>query len=74
MEKLFTVIDETATLLQEELKCSYLEAVAETGENLFHGDVLQEEVNELLKKRLKKRTHPFGYMIGTMNIFVKRYN
>jgi site-specific DNA-methyltransferase (adenine-specific) len=54
LEKLFTIIDETATWLQEELKCSYLEAVAETGENLFHGDVLQEEVNELLKKRLKK--------------------
>ncbi|AST06457.1 SAM-dependent methyltransferase [Anoxybacillus flavithermus] len=54
MEKLFTVIDETATWLQEELKCSYLEAVAETGENLFHEDVLQEEVSELLKKRLQK--------------------
>ncbi|ASA97669.1 class I SAM-dependent methyltransferase [Anoxybacillus flavithermus] len=54
MEKLFTVIDETATWLQEELKCSYLEAVAETGENIFHEDVLQEEVSELLKKRLKK--------------------
>ncbi|MBE2906151.1 class I SAM-dependent methyltransferase [Anoxybacillus flavithermus] len=54
LEKLFTVIDETATWLQEELKCSYLEAVAETGENIFHEDVLQEEVSELLKKRLKK--------------------
>ena len=54
LEKLFTIIDETATWLQEELKCSYLEAVAETGENLFHGDVLQEEVSELLKKRLQK--------------------
>ncbi|KHF28854.1 hypothetical protein LR68_02424 [Anoxybacillus sp. BCO1] len=54
LEKLFTIIDETATWLQEELKCSYLEAVAETGENLFHGDVLQEEVNELIKKTFKK--------------------
>lgn len=54
LEKLFTIIDEAATWLQEELKCSYLEAVAETGENLFYGDVLQEEVSELLKKRLQK--------------------
>jgi site-specific DNA-methyltransferase (adenine-specific) len=54
IERLFTVFDHTALVLQEELKCSYLEAVAETGENLFHGDVLQEEVSELSKKRLKK--------------------
>ncbi|MBW3111490.1 class I SAM-dependent methyltransferase [Bacillus sp. MCCB 382] len=55
VESLFGIIDETATLLQEELACSYLEAVAETGENLFQGDVLQEEVNELTKKRLNKK-------------------
>jgi site-specific DNA-methyltransferase (adenine-specific) len=54
VERLFMLFDRTATLLQEELKCSYLEAVAETGENLFHGDVLQEEVSELSQKRLKK--------------------
>ncbi|MGM0830174.1 MAG: class I SAM-dependent methyltransferase [Bacillota bacterium] len=55
VESLFGIIDETATLLQEELACSYLEAVAETGENLFQGDVLQEEVSELTKKRLNKK-------------------
>jgi site-specific DNA-methyltransferase (adenine-specific) len=54
VERLFTLFDRTAILLQEELKCSYLEAVAETGENLFHEDVLQEEVSELTRKRLKK--------------------
>jgi site-specific DNA-methyltransferase (adenine-specific) len=54
IEKLFTMFDKTATILQEELQCSYLEAVAETGENVFHGDVLQEEVSELNAKRLKK--------------------
>ncbi|MFT4414989.1 class I SAM-dependent methyltransferase [Fredinandcohnia humi] len=54
MEKLFTVIDNTATILKEELSCSYLEAVAETGENLFQGTILQEEVSELSKKRLEK--------------------
>jgi len=54
VERLFTLFDRTATLLQEELKYSYLEAVAETGENLFHGQVLQEEVSELSQKRLRK--------------------
>lgn len=53
VERLFTVVDETARILQEELQCTYLEAVAETGENLFHGDVLQDEVSELNAKRLK---------------------
>jgi site-specific DNA-methyltransferase (adenine-specific) len=55
VESLFGIINETATLLQEELACSYLEAVAETGENLFQGDVLQEEASELTKKRLNKK-------------------
>ncbi|NNU83317.1 class I SAM-dependent methyltransferase [Geobacillus sp. BMUD] len=55
VERLFTVFDETAQILQEELQCTYLEAVAETGENLFHGDVLQDEVSELNAKRLKKQ-------------------
>jgi site-specific DNA-methyltransferase (adenine-specific) len=56
MEKFFTVIDTTANILQEELHVSYLEAVAETGDNIFEGTILQEELehNELLKKRLEK--------------------
>ncbi|HEY4550436.1 MAG TPA: class I SAM-dependent methyltransferase, partial [Bacillus sp. (in: firmicutes)] len=36
VEELFIVLNETATLLQEELNCSYLEVLAETGENMFH--------------------------------------
>ena len=54
VEELFTVVNETATLLQEELNCSYLEALAETGENLFQQSVLQDELSELTVKRLKK--------------------
>ncbi len=42
-------------LLQEELSCTYLEALAETGENLFQGAILQEELSELTVKRLKKQ-------------------
>jgi site-specific DNA-methyltransferase (adenine-specific) len=55
VEQLFTLFNETAVILQEELSCTYLEALAETGENLFHGSILQEEVSELNEKRLKKQ-------------------
>jgi site-specific DNA-methyltransferase (adenine-specific) len=54
VEEFFTVINETATLLQEELNISYIEALAKTGENLFHQSVLQQELSELTVKRLKK--------------------
>jgi site-specific DNA-methyltransferase (adenine-specific) len=55
VEQLFTLFNETALVLQEELSCTYLEALAETGENLFHGSVLQEEVSEITEKRLNKQ-------------------
>ncbi|WP_066063492.1 class I SAM-dependent methyltransferase [Neobacillus soli] len=55
VEQLFTLFNETAVLLQEELNCTYLEALAETGENLFHGSVLQDELSELTVKRLEKQ-------------------
>jgi len=55
VEQLFTLFNETALVLQEELSCTYLEALAETGENLFHGSILQEEVSELTEKRLDKQ-------------------
>lgn len=54
VETLFTVLDNTAMVLREELSCTYLEAVAETGENLFHNSILQEEISELSKKRIEK--------------------
>ncbi|WP_059171594.1 class I SAM-dependent methyltransferase [Bacillus sp. FJAT-27445] len=54
VEQLFTVFNETSSMLQDELACTYLEALAETGENLFHGTVLQDEISELTTKRLKK--------------------
>ncbi|MBS4173814.1 class I SAM-dependent methyltransferase [Bacillus sp. FJAT-49736] len=54
MEAIFNVMNETAEVLQEELSCTYLEAIAETGENLFHDDILQEELSEITKKRLTK--------------------
>lgn len=55
VEKLFTAFNETADILKEELSCTYLEALAETGENMFQGTVLQDELNDVAKKRLEKK-------------------
>lgn len=55
VEKLFALFNETALVLQEELGCTYLEALAETGENIFQESILQEELSELSAKRLKKQ-------------------
>jgi site-specific DNA-methyltransferase (adenine-specific) len=55
VEKLFTVLNETAVMIQEEWDCTFLEAVAETGENLFQGSIVQEDVSEVTVKRLKKQ-------------------
>ncbi|MBP2241406.1 site-specific DNA-methyltransferase (adenine-specific) [Cytobacillus eiseniae] len=55
VEELFTVFNETAMIMQEELACTYLEALAETGENLFQERILQkDELSEVTVKRLKK--------------------
>ncbi|MDQ0272102.1 class I SAM-dependent methyltransferase [Cytobacillus purgationiresistens] len=54
VEELFTALNETSDMIKEELDCTYLEALAETGENLFHESILQEELSELTLKRLKK--------------------
>ncbi|MBU8770084.1 class I SAM-dependent methyltransferase [Cytobacillus oceanisediminis] len=54
VEDLFTILNETATIMQEELHSTYLEALAETGENLFHESILQDGLSELTVKRLRK--------------------
>ncbi|WP_042459701.1 class I SAM-dependent methyltransferase [Neobacillus dielmonensis] len=55
IEQLFTLFNETAQILQEELDCSFLEALSETGENIFQDTILQEELSEITEKRLKKQ-------------------
>jgi site-specific DNA-methyltransferase (adenine-specific) len=55
VEKLFTIFNETAVILQEELSFTYLEALAETGENIFEGNILQEGLGELSQRRLEKK-------------------
>ncbi|MBU8879727.1 class I SAM-dependent methyltransferase [Bacillus sp. FJAT-29790] len=59
VENLFTIFNETAMIIQEELSCTYLEALAETGENIFHEGILQEDLSELTVKRLKKSYESF---------------
>lgn len=54
VEKLFSVFTETTRTLEKELSCTYLDALAETGENLFQGKVIQEEVSEVTAKRLEQ--------------------
>ncbi|MDQ0161063.1 class I SAM-dependent methyltransferase [Aeribacillus alveayuensis] len=64
VEKLFTVLDETAEIIKKELDCTYIESVAETGENLFHGDVLQESISEVSRKKLLKH-----YQNAHLNVY-----
>jgi len=55
IENLFTVINETADLLAKECKITYIEALAETGENLFQGSILQENLSEVTLKSLERK-------------------
>lgn len=55
VETLFTLFNETALILQEELSITYLEALAETGENIFEGTIIQEGLSEFAIKKLEKK-------------------
>lgn len=54
VEELFNILNESADLLRQELDCTYLEALAETGENIFQQSILQKVEREWTGKRLKK--------------------
>lgn len=54
IENLFAVINETADLLAQECNITYIEALAETGENLFQQSILQEDLSEITSKSLKE--------------------
>ncbi len=62
MEKAFQMLDETAAIIEKECHCTYLEAIAETAENIFQGDVLQDELSEMSKKRLLKIYETVSFM------------
>ncbi|RFU66219.1 class I SAM-dependent methyltransferase [Peribacillus glennii] len=73
IEELFEKFDETAQILQEELSCTYLDALGETGENFFHGHVIQEEISELSRKRLSKIYQHFSTRNYTKEDIRKAY-
>ncbi|MCA1032352.1 class I SAM-dependent methyltransferase [Bacillus timonensis] len=63
VENLFYLFDKTANIIQQELNCTYLEALAETAENVFHQSIIQDEISEMTKKRLEKEYQavPIGH-------------
>lgn len=54
VEKLFHLLDQSASLLKNEFGYSYLEALVDTGENIFQKQILQDKISELAKNKLKK--------------------
>ncbi|WP_088043022.1 class I SAM-dependent methyltransferase [Bacillus sp. EAC] len=59
VETVFNYIDESTECLKDNLDISYLEALIETGENFFEGEILQEEINESQKERLMNTIQQF---------------
>ncbi|MCU9614210.1 class I SAM-dependent methyltransferase [Caldibacillus lycopersici] len=63
VELLFKAIDESATILKQELDISYLEALADSGENIFQDEVVEAvHVSELAKKKLNKLYYEINKM------------
>jgi len=54
VEQLFEVFNESAGILQQERSYTFLEALGDTGENLFNGAIQQKGLSELGMNRLKK--------------------
>lgn len=53
VEKLFTVIDQSTERIRKEGDLTYLDALVETGENLFHQEI-PEEISQVTKAFLEK--------------------
>ncbi|WP_062233825.1 class I SAM-dependent methyltransferase [Fictibacillus sp. FJAT-27399] len=53
VEKLFTVIDQSSERIKQEEELTYLEALVDTGENLFHQEI-PEDVSQVTKAFLEK--------------------
>ncbi|KSU83650.1 class I SAM-dependent methyltransferase [Fictibacillus enclensis] len=53
VEKLFTVIDQSAERIKQEEELTYLDALVETGENMFHKEI-PEDVSQVTKVFLEK--------------------
>ena len=55
IEQAFQLFEQTSNVIGQECNCTYLEALAETADNIFHHSILQEELSEMTKKRLLKQ-------------------
>ena len=60
VETLFSIFDSSAVVLRKELDVAYLEALVETGDNLFEGAILQEELSESAIERLNREYSTFN--------------
>ncbi|UOB78327.1 class I SAM-dependent methyltransferase [Bacillus sp. ZJS3] len=60
VETLFSIFDSSAVVLRKELGVTYLEALVETGDNLFEGAILQEELSESAIERLNREYSTFN--------------
>ncbi|MEW9500674.1 class I SAM-dependent methyltransferase [Jeotgalibacillus marinus] len=54
VESIFTMLNETTTALQDAHASSFLEALAESGENWFRGEISQD-IDDVLQKRLARK-------------------
>ncbi|MBO9131194.1 class I SAM-dependent methyltransferase [Bacillus sp. 165] len=59
VETLFHIFDTTALVLRKEMDITYLEALAETGDNLFEGQILQESLTHSTIERLTKEYNKY---------------
>ncbi|OUM45961.1 SAM-dependent methyltransferase [Bacillus pseudomycoides] len=60
VETLFSIFDSSTVILRKELDVTYLEALVETGDNLFEGTILQEELSESTIERLNREYSKFN--------------
>ncbi|MFK4334024.1 site-specific DNA-methyltransferase (adenine-specific) [Bacillus sp. RC240] len=60
VETLFSIFDSSTVVLRKELDVTYLEALVETGDNLFEGAILQEELSESTIERLTREYSTFN--------------
>ena len=73
IEQAFQVLDSTAVVIENECNCTYLEALAETAENIFHNAILQEDLSETTKKRLQKQYEGVAFMAFDEEVKRKAY-
>lgn len=60
VETLFSIFDSSAVILRKELDITYLEALVETGDNLFEGTILQEGIEQPTIERLEREYSKFN--------------